>query len=111
MAAAIAGGVGVIAAGVGVGFFLDHRSRLNERDTLCPNNPCNPDVDAARVRELEHEARRSGGLALGFSIGSVVSLVGGALLYFTAPDARAKQSGLRIELGPTHAMTFHTITF
>jgi hypothetical protein len=81
------GGVGLVAVGVGIGFFVQRSSKIEERDAVpCPNNVCKPE-DAARVHELQSEAESASTAGLVATIAGGAALAGGAVLILTAPRA------------------------
>jgi hypothetical protein len=86
------GGAGVIALGVG-GFFLARMLHaLDQRDDLCPRDPCSTNVDRSRVRAFEGEARTAEAWGLGLAIGGAVAVVSGVVLYLHSPSDSARLS-------------------
>jgi len=97
------GGAGIAALGVGAFFFSRMLGKLDQRDELCPRDPCPTNTDRDRVRSLEGEARSAEAWALGLSIGGAIAVVAGTVLYFRSPSdtaavrawrPRAAKSGL-----------------
>lgn len=79
-------GAGIVAIGVGAAFLADMLHLLDERDALCPRDPCSAGTDRSRVRALESDARRAQTWALGLSIGGVVAATAGLVLYLGSRD-------------------------
>jgi hypothetical protein len=92
--AAITGGVGLVATGVGVAFGISASSRWSDAKRACPNGGCANPNDVARASDAGHAADMS----------TVFVFVGGAglataaVLFFTAPsdDARTSARALRV---------------
>ncbi len=94
----IAAGAGVIGLGIGGYFGLKTQSTWKEAQTYCDGLECEREgVD------LASEAKNTGNLAtVGFVAGGAL-LVGGAILFFTAPSAKttgAAPRPLRVGVGP-----------
>ena len=97
-------GVGIATLGVGVGFLVDMFSTLDERNTLCPSDPCAAGTDRSRVQQLEADARRARLLGVVFSSAGGLLAVGGATMAWVVPriDTPANTSepnALRLEVG------------
>jgi len=84
-------GAGIVALGVGAYFFSKMLGALDERDQLCPHDPCPANTDQRRVRSLESEARTAEAWGLGLSIGGALAVVAGAVLYLRSPSDREAQ--------------------
>jgi len=97
----VSGGLGVVALGVGGFLTLGARGKLNDAEEWCSGNQC---TDQRGV-DLHSDAVKQANLAT--IVGGVggVLLVGGAVLYFTAPSKRAPNSAAArtpvVGLGPT----------
>jgi hypothetical protein len=86
----ITGGAGIIGVGLGVAFAVDVRSKLDERDALCPKNACPSARDARRIEALNREARAGANRAnVAFIAGGVAMATGLALVLF-APESNSE---------------------
>ncbi|HET7538581.1 MAG TPA: carboxypeptidase-like regulatory domain-containing protein [Polyangiaceae bacterium] len=83
------GGAGVVALGASAVFFGTMASALNQRDDLCPSDPCPTNVDQDRVRSLESQARTAETWGLVLSISGAVAVVTGTVLYLRSGSDRA----------------------
>ena len=91
--ALVAGGVGAVGLGLGTAFGVMAMSLKNDAQSACPNQ-C-PTQDGVNKWST---AGTSAKIAdVGFIIGGV-GLVGGAVLWFTAPSGSA--AGTQVGLGP-----------
>ncbi|HVK71850.1 MAG TPA: hypothetical protein VM734_00965 [Kofleriaceae bacterium] len=94
--ALIVGGAGVVALGVGAGFGVYAWSTFDDAKALCGGDPsdCRGDLDSARTKV---DAARTQALIsnIGFGVGAA-AIVGGAILYLTAPDAEARPAGAAV---------------
>ena len=81
----VAGGVGVLGLAAGTVFGLEAKSKQNQSAADCrPNAPT--ECNQAGV-DLRHQGHNAATLSnVGFTVGAV-GLLGGAVLYFTAPSA------------------------
>lgn len=83
--ALVAGGVGVVGLGVGTIFGLQSRSKHDEAEQFCSGSQC---WDQRGI-DLSDEARSAGNVStVAFAAGSAM-LAGAAVLWLTAPDAKA----------------------
>jgi serine/threonine-protein kinase len=91
--ALIVGGAGIVGLGVGTVFGLRAMSKNSDAEDLCNDqNQCEPDAE-----ELTDQAKSAAMISnIGFGLGAA-ALVGGAILYFTAPDAKPSA---RMQLTP-----------
>ncbi|MDF2697559.1 MAG: hypothetical protein K0S65_5942 [Labilithrix sp.] len=101
---AITAGAGVVGLGVGTYFGLKTRSTWNEAQTYCTDLECDQDgVDLAA------KAKSSGNLATVAFIAGGALVLGGAVLFFTAPSTNTSASktgstnsagAMRVGVGP-----------
>jgi hypothetical protein len=82
-------GAGVVALGVGAFFAVETLDALDQREAICPRDPCPANADRDRVRTLEADARTAQAWALGLSIGGAIAVVAGTVLYLRSPSDRA----------------------
>lgn len=82
LAAYVAGGVGVVGIAVGSIFGLRAIGKANDADSYCPRGYQCDDVLGTSLTDDAKSAARISNIA--FAVGGV-ALVGGAVLYFTAP--------------------------
>jgi hypothetical protein len=75
------GGAGVVGLGIGTVFALGAKSRYDESAGECNANVCTP--QGVGIRD---EARGKGNLATIFGGVGAAALVGGVVLYLTAPS-------------------------
>lgn len=96
--ALVAGGVGVVGLGVGVAFGIKSKSEHDDASKTCSGSAC---TDSAGV-EAADAAYRSGNVATVATIVGVAGLVGGTVLWFTAPKrgAEVSTSALHLGVGP-----------
>jgi hypothetical protein len=100
----VAGGVGLVAVGVGAAFFVDY---LGVRDTVardCPGNVCDPGKrDADSAQSLRAQWNRDLGLTVGLG-GLALAGAGVAVFGFASPPASARvRPGARLWLTPSGA--------
>ena len=104
LAGIVVGAVGIAAIGVGTYFGLASRSKRDDADSHCnSDNRCDPDG-----LSLRDDALHNGTIStIAFAAGGA-ALVGGIILFATAPKARSSQSGWQAApmIGPS-AMGFH----
>jgi len=98
------GGTGVVALGVGAYFFSKMLGALDQRNELCPHDPCPENTDQRRVRSLESEARTAEAWGLGLSIGGVIAVVAGTVLYLGSARDRAAQRVLPLRSASSGVM-------
>ena len=92
IASAITFGVGVVSLGLGVGLGLSARAKFRDADAHCLGDLC----DAAGAR-MSDDARRQGRIAtLALGVGAA-AMVGGAILWLTAPKTSTTTT---VGLGP-----------
>jgi hypothetical protein len=86
------GAAGGVAVGVGVGFGLKARSTNNEVRALCgPDLACD-DPDYDRGHRMVNDARSQATISTVLVAGGAAAVLGGAILWFTAPAERAAQT-------------------
>ena len=91
----IAGGVGVAGLALGGALGLLASSRYHDaKNTNCPTGACN-----AQGKADTDGARSTANVGTAFFVVGAVGLVGGAVLWFTAPGASAKSNGVSPEVG------------
>ena len=89
------GGVGVVGLGVGTAIGVVALSNRGSAATACPNNVCGTLAEANKFAS----ANSTGNVATVALLVGGAAVVGGAVLWFTAP--RAKDAGsTRLGLGP-----------
>jgi hypothetical protein len=91
--AIVAGGVGVVGLGLGSIFGLEAMSKKNDAQSACPDKCASDDG----VNKWNDAASAGNVATIGFIIGGV-GLVGGAVLWLTAPSAGAAKT--QVGLGP-----------
>jgi hypothetical protein len=94
----VAMGAGVIGLGVGGYFGLQTRSKWDEAKTYCTGLEC----ERAGV-DLAAEAKQSGNISTIAFIAGGALVVGGAVLFFTAPSSRSRSGAApaaQIGIGP-----------
>jgi hypothetical protein len=92
--AAIVGGIGVVAIGVGIGFGLSGKSAVDDLQS-CKPKCAQSDVDKARTKLIIAD--------VSFAVGAV-GLIGAAVLYFMRPKVDAEvKTGIRLDVGPRSA--------
>ena len=96
----VIGGAGLVAAGVGAGFFVDH---LGARDRVaqdCPGNVCDPTKqDAASAQALRAQWNRDLGLAIGFGALGLAGIGVGIAGIALRPGSAAPEAAIRLR-GP-----------
>lgn len=102
--AVIAGGVGLVATGVGVVFAASASSKWSDAEKACPDNLCTSSADLTSGKD----AGSSADLATVFFVLGGVGLAAGAVLWFTAPSAQSptdktapRQAARSIRLAPS----------
>jgi hypothetical protein len=77
-------GAGVVGLGVGLVFAIQHSSKLNDRDSVCPSGVCPQaelGADQAKINQLTSEARSAGTVStVGFVAGGLLAAGGVALV-------------------------------
>jgi hypothetical protein len=97
--ALVAGGVGVVAIGVGTVLALGAKHKYDEAKTHCRSGTDGCDAEA---ESISSDARKRGNVAtVAFGVG-VVGLATGGILWFTAPkpSSTGKRTPRRVALGP-----------
>lgn len=96
--ALVAGGVGVVGVGVGIGFGIKSKNEHDDASKTCSGSSCTDSAGADAGTAAYH----SGTVATVASIVGVAGLVGGAVLWFTAPKPghEASASALQLGVGP-----------
>lgn len=85
--AVVAGGAGLVALGVSLGFGAHAKSKLDESNA---DDHCRGDLCDAAGTDSRNSAESAATVSTAFFVGGLVALAGGAVLWFTAP--RAKES-------------------
>jgi hypothetical protein len=93
--ALVAGGVGVVALGVGTAFGLKSMSRHDEAEKYCNGSECTDE----RGVTAGNEAYAAGNVATIFTIVGVVGLGAGVILWVTAPSSKASSVQVGFGLG------------
>jgi hypothetical protein len=93
--AAIAGGVGLVATGVGIAFGASASSKWSDAEKECPKGLCTEKADQERGKDAGNAADLS---TLFFVLGGV-GLAGGLVLFLTAPSASGTSTALRVTPG------------
>ena len=92
----VVAGAGVVGLGVGTFFALDARSKWSTVTDKCPDKVCPDTATRDAVASAKDGASQSATLGtVGFVAGGAL-LVGGAILYFTAPNGPSKEHALRV---------------
>jgi hypothetical protein len=94
----VAGGVGLAAGVIGLGFGLSARSKWNEATAACPNKRC---LDGTKV-SLGRDAGTAADVSTVLVTVGAVSVVAAVVLWLTAPSATPSTSsvGIRSERRP-----------
>jgi hypothetical protein len=93
--ALVAGGVGVVAAGVGIGFGLHSKSKHDEASKICPDPQC-PDMNGVT---LWNQAVSAGNIATGAFVAGAVGIAAGVTLWILgAPESPG--GGTQVGFGP-----------
>ena len=87
-------GAGVVAVGIGTYLGLTAKSKWDDAEPRC-RNACDSDGFEART-----DARNLAAWATGASIGGAVAVVGGAVLFFTAPHGPLRSARLAATVTP-----------
>jgi hypothetical protein len=98
----IAAGVGVVGLGVGGYFGLRSSNLWTESEPHCPGNECDDEG-----YDLATRAKNAGNIAAVSAIAGGALVVGGAILFFTAPSGRPRSAlhpPLRVGIGPGSLM-------
>lgn len=93
--ALVAGGAGVVGAGVGTVFALESQSKWNDAKTACGTG-CGP---GSRAYALNDQSRRAGTVAVVSFVAGGVLLATGAVLWLTAPS-KDRTASVGAVLGP-----------
>jgi hypothetical protein len=96
--AIVSGGVGVVGIGIGIGYGINAMSKHTTANNACPGPTC---PTSAGVSDWNQAVSAGNVATVGFVVGAV-GLVGGAALWFTAPDgsgASGEKAGTRVGLG------------
>lgn len=83
--AVIAGGVGLVATGVGVVFAASASSKWSDAEKACPDNQCTSSDDITKGKD----AATAADLSTVFFVLGGVGLAAGAVLWRTAPSAKS----------------------
>jgi hypothetical protein len=92
----VAGGVGVVGAGLGTVFGLQSMSKHSDAKNACPNGQCSTSEGVG----LENDARSAGNRSTIFFALGGVGLAAGAVLWFTAKSESANTPSAQLGLGP-----------
>jgi serine/threonine-protein kinase len=96
----VAGGVGLVGLGLGVGFTVERKNKIDEANAICPSNQCAPgtaEESQTRLNKLNSDARKAGTIAAVSFVTGGVALAGGVALFLTAPsDTKRKEGALRL---------------
>lgn len=85
-------GLGVVGLGVGTVFVIQRQSKLNDRDTICPDMVLCTDEEIAQNDALTDEARTASTIGtIGLVAGGVLAVTG-IVLVVTAPKGKPKDS-------------------
>jgi hypothetical protein len=79
--AIVAGGAGVVLAGVGTVLYLGGKSTYNDSSSHCAGNIC--DQQGVDLRDSGNSKAKTGSILLGVGL---VGIAAGAVLWFTAPS-------------------------
>ena len=83
----MAGGAGILGMGIGTVLALGAKSTFNESDSHCTGNQCDPDgVD------IRKSAVGKGNVATAVFLIGTAALVGGGILWLTAPSGAASSA-------------------
>jgi len=87
----VVGGIGVVGLAAGTVFWINYNSKNEEASNVCRETPTNcPATDLQRNSDLKEQAQSNLTLSyVGFGVGGA-ALVGGAVLYLTAPSGAAR---------------------
>jgi hypothetical protein len=106
IAALAVGGAGVGGLAIGAIFALQLKSKESDRDNVCPGYVHCTQPQADQIQGLTDDAKSSGRLAtVGFVVGAT-ALVGGVVLFVTAPSTASKKANaidVRPWVGPSTA--------
>lgn len=92
-----AGAVGVVAAGVGLGFGVSANSKWDDVASKCPNNRCT----STDAKEKGDSAGKAADISTVLVSVGAVGIVAGVVLWLTAPSSRDTRSGTRMRVVPT----------
>jgi hypothetical protein len=87
--ALVVGGIGIVGLGLGTVFGVMASSQKNDAQSVCPGNPC---ATQDGVNKWSTAASTGNISTIAFIVGGV-GVVGGAVLWFTAPGAPSTQVG------------------
>jgi hypothetical protein len=105
IAGLVVAGVGIVGLGLGTFFALDAKSKWSSVTDKCPDKVCPDAATRDSVAATKDSASTSATLGtVGFVAGGAL-LVGGAVLFFTAPKGPAAERAVRVTplAGPTIA--------
>lgn len=92
----VVGGVGAAGLVVGAVFGVMRGSAISERDGICPTNRCTRD-ESNRIDDLTNKAKSDAMISnIAFGVGAA-ALVGGAVLFFTAPRSQPAKAATGIQ--------------
>jgi hypothetical protein len=101
-------GLGAVGLGVGTVFLIQRQSKLNDRDTICPDMVLCTDEEIAQNDTLTDEARTASTIGtIGLAAGGVLAVTGVVLL-LTAPKGKPKES---VALVPVVGPGFQGLSF
>lgn len=95
--ALVAGGVGIVAVGVGSVFGFRARSLWSDAKNACPSDRCTTQDGVTKA----HDAGSAADLSSIFFVAGAAGVVAGALLFFSAPSGRAAPTTQGVRITPT----------
>ncbi len=101
----VAGGVGAVGIGVGIGFAIRKGNKIDQANAICPapTNQCPPgtlEQSQTHLNQLTSDARTAGTISsIGFVAGAV-ALAGGVVLIVTAPRTANHEERGAFRLAP-----------
>jgi hypothetical protein len=94
--AIVSGAIGMVGIGIGTGFAVQSMSKHDEANNLCKGQAACPSEDGVRAGK---DAQSAGNIATVGMVVGAAGLVGGLVLWFTAPSSHAAVSA-RLAIGP-----------
>jgi hypothetical protein len=95
--ALIAGGVGVVGIGIGIGYALDSRSKHDSATQVCPDPQCPAGSNGV---DLWNQAISAGNVSTVAFIVGAAGLAGAATLWFTATPESSGGTSTQVGFGP-----------
>lgn len=90
--AAIAGGAGLVASGVGIAFAASASSKWKDAENACPNLHCKTEAD----RKLGRDAGTAADISTVFFVVGAVAAATGVVLWLTAPNGAPEAARVRV---------------